>query len=616
MSIFNIKRYGEEEFNEDTNNELELLKKLKQRIAQKNITKSSSSSTTEKLEKSKENEENLPKEPQDEEGAPEENDLPSTTEGKKKRKRKRKSSISNESATGFTSLGDVASKEKSKVRRVLPKWLAQPDIVSVDLGDEQMAIDDMKELDTEIVETLKSNGVKYFFPVQRQVIPQLLKAWKVKFFWPSDICVSAPTGSGKTLAFVLPIIQTLKFRTVPRIRALVILPVQDLANQVFKVFQNYVGKTNLRVKLLSGQKSFAQEQNELVFKGVNDQYLSLADIIVATPGRLVDHIQKTEGFTLNHLRYLVIDEADRVMEDVQNDWLSHVERSVYTGDREKLTAINCANAMKMQTPLQKLLFSATLSQNPEQLQQMSLYEPRLYTSIIQPENIFASKNHLESVKDNPDEDNFVGKYTTPSELTESILKIENSSNKPLMLANLIKSKDFKKTLVFTKSIENCHLLYTVLKHMNFNVAEISSKLKFKRTKILKAFKNDKIEVLVSTDALARGIDIGTIDFVISYDVPSYVKTYIHRIGRTARAGRQGWAITLVENNKVRIFKSMLKEAGKDTDLAEETVETSEKDLKSYQDSLEKAQNDIQAEKQQHNQKTKSFSKSKHDKKKK
>ena len=107
----------------------------------------------------------------------------------------------------------------------------------------------------------------HLYPIFRQVIPQLLKAWKVKFFWPSDICVSAPTGSGKTLAFVLPIIQTLKFRTVPRIRALVILPVQDLANQVFKVFQNYVGKTNLRVKLLSGQKSFAQEQNELVFKG-------------------------------------------------------------------------------------------------------------------------------------------------------------------------------------------------------------------------------------------------------------------------------------------------------------------------------------------------------------
>ena len=153
MSIFNIKRYGEEEFNEDTNNELELLKKLKQRIAQKNITKSSSS--TEKLEKSQENEENLAKEPKDDkEGALEENDLPSTTEGKKKRKRKRKSSISNESGnfykrfifvftrkdngffvklkitifcifllgTGFTSLGDVATKEKSKVRRVLPKW--------------------------------------------------------------------------------------------------------------------------------------------------------------------------------------------------------------------------------------------------------------------------------------------------------------------------------------------------------------------------------------------------------------------------------------------------------------------------------------------------------------
>lgn len=124
MSIFNIKRYGEEELNEDPNNELELLKKLKRRIAaQKNVTKTSSSTDTEKLEKSQENEENLQKEPKDNEGIPEENDHPST-EGKKKRKRKRKSSISNESATGFTSLGDVASKEKSKVRRVLPKMVS------------------------------------------------------------------------------------------------------------------------------------------------------------------------------------------------------------------------------------------------------------------------------------------------------------------------------------------------------------------------------------------------------------------------------------------------------------------------------------------------------------
>ena len=592
MSVFNIKRYGEDQ-EVDTSNELDLLEKLKKRIKPVISTEETATNVEER-----ELKDELP-----EKIEAEENEI----EGKKKRKRKRKSSLSKD--TGFTTLGDVSSKEKSKVRRVLPKWLAQPDIVSVDLGDQQMAVEDMAELDKDIIETLKNNGVKYFFPVQRQVIPQLLHSWKVKFFWPSDICVSAPTGSGKTLAFVLPIIQTLKTRIIPRVRAIVILPVQELATQVFKVFQMYASKTNLRVKLVCGQKSFNQEQNELVAQGVDNEYFSLADIIVATPGRIVDHIQKTKGFSLNHLRYLIIDEADRVMEDVQNDWLAHVERSVYIGNRQKFTTINCANALKMQEPLQKLLFSATLSQNPEQLQQMSLYEPKLYTSIVQPENIFASKN-LESVKDNPDEDNFVGKYTTPSELTETILEIEDSLNKPLVLVNLIKTKEMKKTLVFTKSIESCHYLSKLLSNMDLKAAEISSKLKSKRSKILKSFRNDKLQVLVSTDALARGIDIGTIDFVISYDVPKYVKTHIHRIGRTARAGKLGSAITMIEKKKIGSFKSMLKEAGKSTDIMEENVAISEKDKQSYQRALEKTKDSIEAELQKNKKPSKNQQKKK------
>ena len=144
------------------------------------------------------------------------------------------------------------------------------------------------------MQKLKENQITYFFPVQRQVIPHLLK--RNKYFRPSDLCVSAPTGSGKTLAFVLPLVQLLSDRVVPRVRALVVLPVQDLAMQVFKVFQAYSSANHLRVKLISGQKSFAQEQVELVVHDDNasiDQgvYHSLADIVVATPGRLVDHIQ-------------------------------------------------------------------------------------------------------------------------------------------------------------------------------------------------------------------------------------------------------------------------------------------------------------------------------------
>ena len=214
------------------------------------------------------------------------------------------------------------------------------------------------------------------------------------------------------------------------------------------------------------------------------------------------------------------------MEDVQNDWLTHVEKAVYSGSRAASAGlpINCATAMRMDVPLQKLLFSATLSQNPEKLQELSLYEPKLFTST----NIGNLQNQEEEEKHD-----FVGKFTTPAELTETILKVDNSLQKPLLLANLIKQRNMKKALIFTNSIESAHQLTLVLKQLGLDsVAEISSDMKSKRSKIINMFKseksNNKIDFLVSTDALARGIDIGTIDFVISYDSPKYIKTYIHR----------------------------------------------------------------------------------------
>lgn len=327
---------------------------------------------------------------------------------------------------------------------------------------------------------------------------------------------------------------------------------------------------------MSGQKSFAQEQTELVLKGVDEgTFHSLADIIVATPGRLVDHLQKTPGFSLSHLRYLIIDEADRVMEDVQNDWLTHVESAVYANEelRPKPGPLNAVPKIG-EIPLQKLLFSATLSQNPEKLQQLKLYEPKLYTSVVDPNDILAKST---------DDDNFVGQFTTPKELQESILLVENSLQKPLLLVNLIKQKAMKKVLIFTKSIENSHNLCLILKAMDLKVAEMSSQLKKgKRGKILSQFKNDKIDVMVATDALARGIDIGTIDFVLSYDCPKFIKTYIHRIGRTARAGRSGHAITLIESKQLRPFKSMLKQVSKNSDLIQEDIKIQPDIEKTYE----------------------------------
>ena len=276
-TTFHVQRFGEAKETDDKEED-ELLNKLK-----KKITKSRSDITETVEDKSIRDEDN-----------DEADHKKSSRKVKNKaenKKRKIESSLDVEESSGFTPLGEQEVTGKNKIRRVLPKWLANPDTVSVNLSDQQMLVDQMPGLHEKLVQKLKENQVTYFFPVQRQVIPHLLN--RNKFFRPSDLCVSAPTGSGKTLAFVLPLVQLLSGRVVPRVRALVVLPVQDLATQVFKVFQAYAGNL-LRVKLISGQKSFAQEQVELVVHDEcngQDVYHSLADIVVATPGRLVDHIQ-------------------------------------------------------------------------------------------------------------------------------------------------------------------------------------------------------------------------------------------------------------------------------------------------------------------------------------
>jgi len=215
---------------------------------------------------------------------------------------------------GFTILDEVESKKLVKIARILPNWLAKPSIISCDLSSNALPVKDMAGLHKFIQDALRRNKIKNFFPVQQQVIPFLLQNNNL-LCRPNDICVSAPTGSGKTLAFVLPTIQILSRETVRRLRCLVVLPVHDLAVQIHRVYSNYCTGTKLKVVLISGQSSFGEEQKLLVRKGCYDNYLSQADIVVCTPGRLVDHLQRTPGFSLKYLRFLIIDEADRYDND-------------------------------------------------------------------------------------------------------------------------------------------------------------------------------------------------------------------------------------------------------------------------------------------------------------
>ncbi|XP_063769071.1 ATP-dependent RNA helicase DDX51 [Pseudophryne corroboree] len=465
-------------------------------------------------------------------------------------------------------LGGFETKPVQKVLPVLPQWLANPNLVQKGVKDNLVPIHDFPGLHPKLLKKLEANKVKSFFPVQTEVIPAILDSCSHSFllgrsgYRPRDICVSAPTGSGKTLSFVVPIVQALLQRVVCEVRALVMLPTKELAQQVCKVFNIYVDGTGLKVVLLAGQKSFSNEQESLVNKRMSG-FSSLADILVCTPGRLVDHIQQTEGFTLRHLRFLVIDEADRMIDRMNQDWLYHVTKAVFKMDtgasgmlftRREPIVPTAANYYQCQVPLQKLLFSATLTHNPEKLQQLGLYQPRLFTSVYR-------QTKLDTADATPEPPSS-GNYSLPDGLTHYYIPCTLSS-KPLILLHFLLTLRFSRVLCFTNSRESSHRLFLLIKLFGgITVAEFSSRLSpGERRKTLKDFEQGKLQLLISTDATARGIDTKEVKCVINYDAPQYIRVYIHRVGRTARAGKAGLAFTMLLNIQEQRYLNMLKDAG-------------------------------------------------------
>ncbi|XP_011315436.1 probable ATP-dependent RNA helicase Dbp73D isoform X1 [Fopius arisanus] len=453
----------------------------------------------------------------------------------------------------FTILGATSKQKRQAVKRVLPNWLAHPEIISADLSTGPEVEELRGKLDDRLIDLLKTKGVSRFFPVQSSLINWMLKCSedRKKGFWPRDTCVSAPTGSGKTLAYVLPVIQQLRNRFIQRISCLVVVPVQELALQVYKVFETYVSTTNLGVGLVSGASSFEAEQQSLVERTLKGDLVSRVDIIVATPGRLVDHIEQTEGFSLKFLEFLVIDEADRA-----TDWLRHIPMP-----HRCPPPLTIRNYLACEIPpAQKLLFSATLSQDPEKLSRLGLFQPILFTSVV----ITDRDDDVDLDKETGE---FVGKYTSPNELMERAVECA-PEYKPVALVKLITSRQpIEKTLVFTNSGEASHRLAVLLRLMlldkNVVVDELSAKLlPRQRTQMLERFTQDKSQILVSSDALARGVDIAGVKLVVSYDLPKHIKGYIHRAGRTGRAGLPGTAISILTSNQVPVFSRMLRAAHK------------------------------------------------------
>lgn len=341
------------------------------------------------------------------------------------------------------------------------------------------------------------------YPIQIEAIPALLQG--------KDLLGLAPTGSGKTAAYILPILQQLLSKEAPRDRAvpvLVIVPTRELAVQVAEVAENFSRFLPRRIKSLA------------IFGGVsiNPQMMKLAgtEILIATPGRLID-LMGRNSVSISRIQTLVIDEADKVLQ---------------MGFREEMEHILEYVPKKKQT----LMFSATMDGEVEYLIQKLLKDP---------------------VRVQVAADDF-----TPDLIKQSAYRVSPETKGPF-LRQLIQSGDWKQILVFASSIRTTD---NVVGKLNKNgidaVAFHGDKSQGARTEALAKFKSGKTRVLVATDLAARGIDIQALPLVINYELPRSPKDYIHRIGRTGRAGMEGEAISLITPEEQHHFKVIQKKMGK------------------------------------------------------
>lgn len=345
---------------------------------------------------------------------------------------------------------------------------------------------DELDLNDDILDALDTMNFVECTPVQEKAIPLVLDGF--------DLLASAQTGTGKTAAYLLPILELLsRGKSNPdKVNALILVPTRELAQQVDQLlggFAYYQGTSWIAVYGGNDGVAFAQQQRAFAEGG---------DIVVATPGRLLSLIRSTK-VDLSGIDYLVLDEADRMLDigfyDDIMDIISHLPA-------------------KRQT----LMFSATFPKDVEQLARKVLKNPKEV-------KISVSK---------------------PAEgIAQNVCLLHENQKIPLIL-HLFSQQDCGKSIVFLSSKSKVKELYFSLKRKHLNVAQIHSDLdNSERTQVLLDFKNNKINVLVATDVVSRGIDIDDIDTVINFDAPMQSEDYVHRVGRTARAGAQGKAFTLI-----------------------------------------------------------------------
>ncbi|KAL0941269.1 ATP-dependent RNA helicase dbp6 [Colletotrichum truncatum] len=538
----------------------------------------------------------------------------------------------------------------------LPPWLAAPIRVAPDTRTPFTEIG----INPKAAQILESKGFKDSFAVQTAAIPLLLPSCKHR---QGDLLVAAATGSGKTLAYALPIVRDISQGAVTRLRALVVLPTRELVKQAQEVFELCAGafdgrdQKRVRIGISIGSQQLKYEQANLIekdekydpegyktayqreieaWKDVEESgleaeestsrieagslpdhvvdYASKVDVLICTPGRLVEHINLTPGFSLDYVRWLVVDEADKLLAQSFQGWLDVVMPKLRTN---KFSARDFPDSNL--SGVRKIVLSATLTRDLSLLSGLQLRRPQLIVLEGQQADGTAP----------------IAEHTLPTLLKESAIRVHDANLKPLYLIDLLldghlmsetatktkptpaakeddddtsssdgssdtssdasseaasdtssdsddtssdsesdsdsdsdtsseASKPTKTTapttpftttaLIFTKSNESALRLSRLISLLHPSLAPYiatltSTQKTSDRRRALRAFAARRLRLLVASDLVARGIDLPQLDNVINYDLPASAAGYVHRVGRTARAGRAGAAWTLVEDGE-------------------------------------------------------------------
>ena len=569
------------------------------------------------------------------------------------------------------------------VSSALPEWIRTPTIAT---GAVQIPFSNLS-LCEKAVSNLSENGLSNANGLQCTVLPMLLPNHSGPERYSGDVCISAATGSGKTLAYVLPLVESLRDKPVTRLRGLIVVPTRELVTQACKTLELSAAGSDICIGTAVGSKSMKDEQKSLIqksqrrdpaaykaahekkFKEDEDlmnwdddvagrdedpqcrpdhvlEYTSKIDILICTPGRLVDHIKSTKGFHLHHVQWLVIDEADRLLDESFQQWVDNVIPQLeYAPPLDALTQ-QVHNTFKIprQREIRKLILSATMTRDMSKLLSLKLRHPKLVvleTSDVATEvesNLTEGSHRGESIK-------------LPKTLLEFAAAVADADYKPLYVIKLLQEssrskserhehqarkphEDVKReetydpaekstsddessssgesssivqkhpktgrqktpgTLVFVNSNESAlrlaRLLAILLPKQHIRALTKSPGDK-KGRKTLDMFRKGNVSVIVGTDLASRGLDIPDLEYVINYDMPTSLNSYVHRVGRTARAGKEGRATTLVAYKQANWFWNEIARSNS-IDRGSRTVarmdgglQAGQVDIRKYEDALQ------------------------------